>query len=395
MWIPTSEAEIISALKTGSVRETSTFDAKQQLPPAGKNRDLARDLCAMTVDGGTLLYGVGGADGTRPDTPMPFELAGTSERIDQVAQTTISEPPIIEIHDIPSDSQPGRGYLAVLVPASPRSPHMVTLDGENRYYGRGATGNRILTEGEVARLYGRRERWEHDRDSFLDELVAEIPFSYADPVEEIGPMLVATRPVGARPDLLIRAWGAEDPSNFLQTKFVARAGQTDPYPDQGTSGLGQAFQIGRRGADVWVLSAQGDMTIAYQARAELHRDGQIIYWHSPTINRYQSRPLLMERSVTRAATQTIAAAGWLYGQAGYLGAVDVAVALLHIAAASGASIQHFFGSTRNYGEPEYRRHERTLATEMLRDPQAITRCLVAPLFDVVSAAGYDPFHDAA
>jgi hypothetical protein len=54
--------------------------------------------------------------------------------------------------------QEGLGYLVVIIPASPRAPHMVTLEGENRYYGRGATGNRILNQGDVARLYQRREQ---------------------------------------------------------------------------------------------------------------------------------------------------------------------------------------------------------------------------------------------
>jgi hypothetical protein len=58
---PSSENEIMRALDEGSARETATFDAKQQLPPPGKNKDLARDLCAMTVDGGAPLYGVGGS----------------------------------------------------------------------------------------------------------------------------------------------------------------------------------------------------------------------------------------------------------------------------------------------------------------------------------------------
>jgi hypothetical protein len=384
MWIPTSEGEIMRWLTAGSVSETATFDAKQQLPPPGKNKDLARDLCAMTVDGGALLYGIGGADRTRPDTPTPLDLAGASERIDQVAQTAISESPLIEIHDVPSDTEPGRGYLTVLIPSSPRAPHMVTLDGDNRYYGRGATGNRILNEGEVARLYARRERWERDRDTFLDDLIVEMPFSYADPVEQIGPMLVATRPVGGPLDLLIRAWGNQDPNHFLQMKFTERARETDPYPNQGTSGLGEAIQTSRRGADVWVLSAQTDTTIEYQARAELHRNGQVAYWHSPTINHHQSRLLLMEQSVTRATTQTIATAGWLYDQANYFGAVDVAVALLHIAGASGASLHYPMGSPPSYRRariPSTRAHayDRDASRPSLDRPSApgtvVRRCL--------------------
>lgn len=81
---------------------------------------------------------------------MPFDLAGAAERIDQVSQTAISEPPAIEIRDIASEASPGLGYLVVVIPPSPRSPHMVTLDGDNRYWGRGATGNRLLSEGDIA-----------------------------------------------------------------------------------------------------------------------------------------------------------------------------------------------------------------------------------------------------
>ena len=142
MWKPGTEAEIQAGIDNGVVRETSVFDAKAELPAAGKNKDLAKDICAMTVDGGVLLYGLGGDDPTRPDRREPFDLAGAAERIDQVAQTAIAEPPIIDIRDIASDEQPGTGYLCVAVPASPRAPHMLTIDGDHRYWGRGATGNR-------------------------------------------------------------------------------------------------------------------------------------------------------------------------------------------------------------------------------------------------------------
>lgn len=129
----------------------------------------------MTVDGGVLFSGLGGDDPTRPDRREPFDLTGAAERIDQVAQTGIAEPPVIEIHDIASDEQPGTGYLSVVIPAAPRAPHMLTINGDNRYWGRGATGNRILSEGEVARLYARREQWEEDRDQLLAQAVASVP----------------------------------------------------------------------------------------------------------------------------------------------------------------------------------------------------------------------------
>jgi hypothetical protein len=50
---------------------------------------------------------------------------------------------------------------------------MVTVGGDNRYYGRGATGNMRLSEGDVARLYERRQRWEIDREDMLDEVIPD------------------------------------------------------------------------------------------------------------------------------------------------------------------------------------------------------------------------------
>ncbi len=139
-----SETQLKQALADQQVRETATSEAKQQLPTPGKNKDLAKDITAMTPDGGVLLYGVGGADPTRPDTLTPIAPAGAAERIDHVARSGIAEPPTISIEDFPASSGEGLGYLVVVVPPSPRAPHKLILDGDNRYWGRGPTGNRIL-----------------------------------------------------------------------------------------------------------------------------------------------------------------------------------------------------------------------------------------------------------
>lgn len=395
MWVPESEAEIQRAVEAGTVRENAAFDAKAAMPAKGKNKDLARDICAMTVDGGSLLYGVGGDDPTRSNTLMPFELAGAAERIDQVAQTAISEPPTIEIHDIAAASGAGIGYLVIAIPASPRAPHMVTLEGENRYYGRGATGNRILTEGEVARLYARRERWEIDRRAWLDDAVRAMPFNFSGPVDRIGPMPVLVRPVAAATTVLERARGEQDARHFLQRDLTEHARRRDPYPDQGTSGIGEAFDVTRRGAGVWVLQRDRDLTSPYQARLEISTDGALTYWHAPVINsRTQSEDgpaYIMERSVTRAVFQTLVTADFLYTRGGYAGAVDVGVAVLGIEHAIGAALSRAFEPGPEYGEPEYRHELRITTTELRRDPEGATRELLAGLFDVVSPRGYDPF----
>ena len=149
MWLPESAEEIERLAREGSLEETHSFEAKELL---GRNRDLAVDVCAMTPDGGTLLYGIGEDDDSRPTRPVPFELEGQRERLDQVVATSIVEPPTIVVTERSSADDPSRGYLVVNVPQSARAPHQVVVGGDLRYYGRDATGNRRLTEPEVAAL---------------------------------------------------------------------------------------------------------------------------------------------------------------------------------------------------------------------------------------------------
>lgn len=394
MWIPASEDELLGALADGVVRESPYFDAKEALPRAGKNKDLAKDICAMTVDGGVLLYGVGGGDPTRPTKACPFELAGVAERIDQVAQTGIAEPPQIEIRDFASEQESGKGYLAVVIPPSPRAPHMLILDGDNRYWGRGQTGNRILREGEVARLYERRERWELDRAALLDRAVADIPFNFSDPIEQIGPMLVLARPVAGSSSLLTRAARDHPLEHFIGRMLPQEAARHDPYPDQGTSGLNMALDVVPRGAGRWFARRDDDVSLPSQALLDIRSDGEARYWHSPVINsrarRGEERLLIMEQSVTRAVYQLLGTVRWLYARAGYFGAIDMGVAVLQIEQATAASAQNTLDEGRPYGAPDYRHHERIAAQE-LADLRTVTRRLLDPFFAAVSIPRYDPF----
>ena len=76
MWIPKTAAEVQEAATRGDLEETHTFDAKSALPAPKKNHDLAVDVDAMTVDGGSLLYGLGENENSRLTVLAPVELAG-------------------------------------------------------------------------------------------------------------------------------------------------------------------------------------------------------------------------------------------------------------------------------------------------------------------------------
>lgn len=98
--------------------------------------------------------------------------------------------------------------MAVIVPQSARAPHQVTVGRDLRFYGRGAAGNRLLTEPEIARLYHRRD----ERGQDLAQLLAVVVESAGMPEREgAGYLHAFTRPVGGDQGLLERALESRRP----------------------------------------------------------------------------------------------------------------------------------------------------------------------------------------
>jgi hypothetical protein len=142
MWIPESAAELEAAVREGSLEEGSQLDFKKELPNKRGNADIAVDVSALTVDRGMLVYGVGEDENKRPTQLTPIELAGAPERVDQVARTSVNEPPVIHTLSLRSrrdDSHP-------------------------------------LTEPEIARLYARRQSSSFDRREHLKSIIDSAPF---------------------------------------------------------------------------------------------------------------------------------------------------------------------------------------------------------------------------
>ena len=107
----------------------------------------------------------------------------------------------------------------------------------------------------------------------------------------------------------------------------------------------------------------------------------------------EPRLLLMEQSVTRAVHQAVACAGLICESAGYVGAVDIGVAVLHIEHAAAASLAQGWNPGPVFGAPDFRRHSRVLASS-LSDPRGLTGDLLAPLFEAISVRGYDPYAES-
>lgn len=77
MWLPKDTPDLEQQVTSGTLEETDTFDAKDSLP---SNKETAKDIAAMSTDGGVLLCEVREDQNGNPTEFNPIELAGTPVR---------------------------------------------------------------------------------------------------------------------------------------------------------------------------------------------------------------------------------------------------------------------------------------------------------------------------
>lgn len=407
MWIPRTERDILSAIQAGNLIENATFDAKMALPDKGKSKDLAKDVAAMANYGGVLLYGLGEDENQRPTVPKPFDLAGARERVDQIVQSSISEPPVIEIYPIPTESDPSIGYLVVVVPPSQWAPHMVTASGDNRYYGRGATGNIQLSEGAVARLYGRRQQQTETNSNtppeialgaVLDEAVASSP---VEPHEGYAFLHLVARPVVPDENLLEKARGEQRSEPFLNGLFSAAA-SAEVYSIPYSPDLLEANNFERR-AEGWVARqgledalGRGDVDPGHILEFEVGVDGGGYLFCGRAAEVYNGRLLIFENIVAGLTARFLAVLGGLYAAGNYAGQVDVGLAVTGLKGGISYVLSQRIGvSPGPFDKEQYRRTERLSALMLMNDSCGAASKLVMPLVQAITRESYDPFEDAS
>ena len=393
MWIPRSAAELEAAARAGELVETAAF-AGNALPPPSENVSLAISVAAMSTDGGVLVYGLREGGEERLTVLEPFELAGALERIDQIVQTSISEPPLIEIRRLELDD-PTRGYLAVVVPQSTRAPHQVTIGGDLRYYGRGAKGNRILTEGEIARLYAQRSVWEQDARELLEEAIGRSPRPIQGWDERAGHMHAFARPLAPDDGMLDRAGQGDLPALFHALAAEMSASQAAHVEPS----ISRASYMSRRGNRGWTIStvdedlAQHVRTARSTAHLELDHDGTGYLFMGRAAEMWQERLVLFESVIAWNLADFLAAMGGIYDRARYVGQVDVGVAVLNIEGAHSSLLGeegHTFHPI-TYKAADHERTERVSAGELHDAPQEMARRLLARLFEAMAGDAADPF----
>ena len=149
MWYPKSWPEVQALI--GSAEETTSLDFKREL---SSNAETAKDIAAMTVNGGAVLIGIEEDKKTRTAASIrPQPLAGIEERLRQIAGTNVAPTPDFQVHCIPEPTDQTKGVIAVVVPPSSLAPHQCG----NRYPYRSGTTTYYLDEKAVERLYRQRQ----------------------------------------------------------------------------------------------------------------------------------------------------------------------------------------------------------------------------------------------
>jgi hypothetical protein len=276
---------------------------------------------------------------------------------------------------------------------------MVTVGEEDRYYGRSATGNVRLTEGEVARLYERRGRWEVDRDALLEEAIGRAPL---DPREDFAYLHLVARPVVSDEGVLDRARGETHLGQFLNSliydalrpEVFKPKGMSELYPD--LSAISD-FRPSPRG---WTTSQgfeqewQRIVGPKLALALEIGLDGSGYLFCGGVAEEYEGRLLIYEDQVAGLTVRFLSVLGGLYDAAGYLGPVDVGVAVTGLRDGVSAALKDhrmLRHSLEPYNSERYLRTGRFMASSLREDPRTAARNLVLPLTRVITMGGYDPF----
>lgn len=350
----------------------------------------------MSTDGGALVYGVGEDASGQPRLLTPIALKGAAERIDQVAQHSVSGSLQIRFQTLRYDEDPGRGFLIAEVPASPLAPHQVKVGNDRRFYGRSDTGNRLLSEAEIERLYERRRRLDVDREALLADCIAASPLGSPTPHQE-GFLQAFVHPAIRDEDLWDRALaGQQGDERRLLDSIREAATAISPTGGWGGAQLGTVYNWRQRGADKWSLDT-GSLTddpSALKPRrrvlADLGMDGRCYLFQGGAADiddrTNPEHPIFVfhERGTALALAQFLGLVHALYEAGGQFGPVDVGIAVTGLrGAVSVHLLSDHFDTPIAYGDEAALRTMRLDARD-LEDPVAISIRLLDRLLRAMS-----------
>lgn len=216
-WTPKTEADLQNGLDQGLLGESHYLDLKAMPASKGDNKEAARDMASFAIDSGTLIYGIAEDKVNRTFTLAPQPLSGLEEKLEQIARSTLIDPPLSILTDeIHSEADPAQGYLVVHIPASSAAPHMV----DGRYFGRGDKTKYSLSDAEILRLHQQRQADDRAALALLQQEIDNDPIP-RDQRKQAHLFLVA-RPLAGRRNMLLELVGGPQWSHNL-AEFINQA----------------------------------------------------------------------------------------------------------------------------------------------------------------------------
>lgn len=392
MWIPKDEAELISVVTSGGLEESETFDAKRNI--TDKNIDIATDIAAMSTNGGVIIYGIDEDEHERPTILSPIDLAGQSERISSIARTSIDEPLSPRLYPIEKSDEPGKGYLVVEIPPSPRAPHQV-LGRKHRFYGRSGKTNIPLTQGEIARLYARRTQMEVDRERILQEEIARYEY---EPEPTLAYQYAFVRPVFPQTDAFLNRLNEGEQVNEkllkqLIIRFSYKAFTREDYsPKVSNIYHWRPTVDGIRGDTVSRSESLQDLSHLVRLEVDHNGNGHLFCGRAAEEIRQDNgnRFFFFPSVVAGNVSSFLYVFGSIYQQAHYYGMVDIGVSLTGLKGCYSYR-QRWYPDSVSYEHNEYSRTLRCDARELIDDTKNVASQLVMPLIRAVARGDMDPF----
>jgi hypothetical protein len=284
------------------------------------------------------------------------------------------------------------GYLVVRVPQSPRAPHQVVVSNIMRFYGRGATGNRILTEGEIAALYERRERWAIDLDQHLEAVVQDALFADH---EAVAYLHAFARPFGFDQGFLRRRIREDEMA--LRNGMVVAASRIPLTEATHSPDL--------RTVRGWTLHGTQGIRLAdnlnqprHVIQLSIRRDGEARLFGCCSKQSREGGPVLLsEYNLGGNLASFFSVAGEFYEQAGYTGDVDVGAAVTGIRGAHSMieieqrGVQALVTHAEGIQQDDHRRVTQVSAVELRERPETVAMTLLRDLFDVLMGMDFELF----
>lgn len=392
MWFPQSADELLTALSDAA--ETTYIDYKRELPARKDNDEIAVDVAAMAVEGGVLIYGVAEDKALTTFTPYPIPLVGQAERIDNVVRAH-TEGLVFSVRTYldPDRAGEGLGYVVVVVPPSPLAPHNVEGRG---MYGRGPTGNRLLTQGEIDRLYERRREFSVTAMQRIDQARAfsDVKVTEGDP---LGVLRVVAAPLTT--DQTARRSGGigDDGNDLIRLGMCVRESVKFRWPDHYSIECLSRATTQTLGRGIRLTTASE--TPAEQIEVDALDDGTLVMAFGGILHPLANGGrAVFDAALAQMTAHILAMAGAIYEAAGYYGSVDLAVAVDN---GDGAVSNAWF--TAGVSRPAGRLHgvlrgvvviegKRTAADQLVgKRAVDTTHVLVAPILRAVRPPGWpDP-----